>query len=156
MAATLITETEWHESPGYGPTQYAIGYLGQMVASPYYNDGRLVPEMGYFTSNTPGADLVAQANIGTAGPAASVDFTLAGIFGDLTGIDIVIDRTGSTIWDPGTLFADGVQNPIQAAASLAALISLEPDMSAVAVANQVTVTAVAPATALTITTLAVA
>jgi len=155
MAATLITETQWHESPGYGPTQYAIAYLGQMVASPYYNDGRLVPEMGYFTSPVPGEDLVAVATIDTAGPAAEVAFTLEGIYGDLTGIDIVIDRTGGTAWDPGPLFADGARTSVQVAASLAALISLEADMSAVAADGTVTVTAVDPVTALTITTLAV-
>jgi hypothetical protein len=159
MAAQLITETEWHESPGYGPTEYAIGYLKQMVPSPYYRDGRDVPDMGFFTSPVPGEDLVATATIDVAGPATEVEFTLTGVYGELTGINIVIDRTDGLNgpFAPGLLFNDEPITGVQAAASLAALISLEDDMSAVASAGTVTVTIVGTdVTALTISTLTVA
>ena len=157
MAATLISETLWHEGPGYGPTDYAISFLKAMVPSPYYRDGRDVPDMGYYVSSTPGEDLVPGATIDTAGPASSVAFSIQGVFPELTGIQIAITRAGGANgnYNSGPLFSAKAETADEVAAALAAIISEEADMTAVASGDRVTVTMVAPVTALTITSLTV-
>jgi hypothetical protein len=153
--ATLITETQWHGNPR-PVVAYASTIYDEMVASPYYHDGRDVPTYVSLVTPDPIEDYEPSATITTPGPAAAVVFNVGGVFLDGKGIDIAITRTGGAVPSyVNTILAQGPTNYDEFAVQIAAIISAEVDMSAVAVDGVVTVTAVAPATALTITALTV-
>jgi hypothetical protein len=153
--ATLITETKWHGNPR-PVVAYASTLYDEMVPSPYYHDGRDVPTYASLVTAEPIETYEPSAVIDVAGPLAAVSFTLGGVFLDGKGIDIAITRTGGAVPSyANTILTEGPSNFYDFATQVAATISLEVDMSAVAVDGVVTVTAVAPATALTITALTV-
>jgi hypothetical protein len=151
--ATLITETQWHGNPR-PVVAYASTLYNDTVPSPYYLDGRDVATYDSLVTPEPIETYEPSAVITTAGPLASVVFTLGGVFLSDKGIDIVITRTGGLNGNYiNTIITKGPKNFNDFATEVADVISVESDMTAVAVDGVVTVTAVAPATALTITAL---
>jgi hypothetical protein len=153
--ATLITETQWHGNPR-PVVAYASTIYNEMVPSPYYLDGRDVPTYGSIVTSVPLESLEPEATINTPGPLPAVVFTLAGVYLTDKGVDIAITRTGGAV--PSYVNTIITKVPVvydDFATQVADILSVEVDMSAVAVDGVVTVTAVAPATALTITALTV-
>jgi hypothetical protein len=152
--ATLIAETKWHGNPR-PELAYASSIYDETVASPYYLDGRDVPVYLHTVTSFPITDLVADATIDVAGPLATVEFTLSGIWTAGTALDITIVRTTAPDY-VATITAPAGGTFDEMAVYVATQISKELDMVAVAsIGGVVGVTAVAPVTALTITVLTV-
>ena len=154
--ANIITETEWHGNPR-PVLSYNTGVFIEQVASPYYKDGRNVPVIKNYTTPAPLTDLAPAATVDVAGPAPLVEFTLDGLWPELTSLTIYLTLTGTADGDyDEVLFSSQLEGPVQAAAGVADAISLHPELLATSDGQTVLVSALAPVTAITITTLTVA
>ena len=155
MPAALLTETQWHGNPR-PVTAYASSVYIEDVVSPYYLDGRNVPTYKHTVTPVPLSDLVPRATIDIAGPAQQVEFTLDGLWPELTSLTIYLTLTGTATGDyDEVLFSPGLDGPVQAAAGVADAINSHPELAAIAVGQTVYVSAMLPVTAITITTLTV-
>ena len=154
--ASQLTETKWHGNPR-PILSYATTVFDVEVASPYYKDGRDVPTYGHYVTPVPLTDLAPAATIDVAGPAPLVEFTLDGLWPELTSLTIFLTLTDTAVGDyDEELFSTKLEGPVQAAADVAAAISLHPELLATSDGQTVIVSALAPVTAITITTLTVA
>jgi hypothetical protein len=151
--ATILAETTWHGNPR--PVEaFASTFFDAQVESPYYNDRRNVPSFAHVVTSIPYT--VAGAANTTPGPAASVVFTLSGVWLVSNSLTLTIVRTTAADYGPVVFTPLVGQTAEDFAILVAASISTQADMDAVAVGAVITVTAVLPVTALTITTLTVA
>ena len=154
--ATLIAETVWHGNPR-PVTAYASSVYVEDVVSPYYLDGRTVPTYKHTVTPVPLTDLAPAATIDVAGPAPLVEFTLDGLWPELTSLTIFLTLTGTAVGNyDEVLFSPTLEGPVQAAAGVADAISLHPELLATSDGQTVIVSALAPVSAITITTLTVA
>ena len=153
--ATEIAATTWHGNPR-PITSYVTTVFDAQVASPYYADGRDVPVHNTYNTPVPLADLAPAATIDVAGPAVLVEFTLDGLWPELTGLQILLTLTGTAVGNyDETLFSPVLEGPVEAAAGVAAAINEHPELTATSEGQKVIVSALAPVTAITITTLTV-
>jgi hypothetical protein len=117
----------------------ATTVFDKVVASPYYMDGRNVPQYAHLTTADPDVSVAdAGAAITTAGPAAIVDFDLSGFWalGDTLNIDINI--TGNPNYSE-SLSAPAGMTSEDMASYVAGQLSKNPNMAAAAVGNSVTI-----------------
>jgi len=154
--ATLIAETKYHGNPR-PVLSYSSTVFDEAVASPYYKDGRDVPVYNHYVTPVPLADLAPVATATIAGPAATVAFTMDGLWLDPTTLTVLITSTGGVNFSEVVAWPTTALGPVEAAARMAALITASSgDMTATSDGVTVSVFVVAPSTALTITTLTVA
>ena len=153
--ATLITETKWHGNPR-PILAYASTVFEELVVSPYYADGRTVPTYNSYVTPVPLADLAPVATATIAGPAATVEFTMDGLWKDPTALTVLITSTGGLDFSEVVSWPPTALGPVEAASRMAALITASSgDMGATSSGQLVSVFVTAPSTALTITTLTV-
>ena len=146
MAIVQLNETQWHGNPRPIASYH----------STVYDDAVSPIQYKYITTSVPLATLTPTATIDVAGPAPLVEFTLGGVWPELTSLDITITRTDGVNGDfTTTLFSPALQGPIDAANGIAEVINAEPDLTANNDGEKVIVSALAPVTALTITVLTV-
>ena len=154
--ANIVSETQWHGNPR-PITSYVTTVFDAQVTSPYYNDRRSVPDHNTYNTPIPLQDLAPAATIDVAGPAPLVEFTLDGLWPELTALTIFLTLTGTAVGNyDETLFSTVLEGPVAAAASVAVAISEHPELLATSEGQKVIVSALAPVTAITITTLTVA
>jgi len=116
-----------------------------------------VPDHNTYNTPLPLQDLAPAATIDVAGPAPLVEFTLDGLWPELTALTIFLTLTGTAVGNyDETLFSTVLEGPVAAAASVAVAISEHPELLATSEGQKVIVSALAPVTAITITTLTVA
>ena len=154
--ANIVADTQWHGNPR-PITSYVTTVYDSAVESPYYRDGRDVPVHNTYNTPVPLADLAPAATIDVAGPAVLVEFTLDGLWPELTSLTILLTLTDTVAGNyDETLFSPVLEGPVEAAAGVAAAINTHPELTATSDGQKVSVSALAPVTAITITTLTVA
>jgi hypothetical protein len=150
--ATLISQTQWHGNPR-PVTSYASTLEDGLVASPYYLDGRDVPQYAHLVTAAPLGDLAPTAVADVPGPDVLVSFDVGGAWLTGSSLTILLTLVGSpnisTSLSPGPTPA----GPDQAAEAFAAALDKELSVTAGAVDGKVTISAVVPTTSITITTL---
>jgi len=153
--ANIVTETTWHGNPR--PIEsFVTTVFDAQVASPYYRDGRDVPVHNTYNTPVPLASLAPTATIDVAGPAVLVEFTLGGLWPELTSLTILLTLTDTAVGNyDETLVVRELQGPVKTAADVAAEINTHPELTATSEGQKVIVSALVPVTAITITTLTV-
>ena len=157
--ANIVSETQWHGNPR-PITSYVTTVFDASVVSPYYAKTMApvtVPDHNTYNTPLPLQDLAPAATIDVAGPAPLVEFTLDGLWPELTALTIFLTLAGTVAGNyDETLFSTVLVGPVDAAADVAAAISEHPELLATSEGQKVIVSALAPVTAITITTLTVA
>lgn len=156
--ANIVSSTVWHGNPR--PTIiYVSTVFEETVTSPYYAKSVApvtAPVHATYLTSAPLTSVTPSVTVDTAGPAASVQVTVEGLWVDLQGVSINITRTGGAGGDYiDTLFHSGdTVGPDYTAAAIAEILNDEVDMSATSNGQVITITPIAPVTSLTIVTFA--